>query len=121
MSEEHFRRKLGEILSEGGKPTPRTLAEIVERSGHSRATVLKWLEKLLSSGLITRKPLIEGRGRPKFAYYPAPGLLVPAGGPVDLVSVSFAELQKVCEHQKSGFCKKAVQKCQRSSCPLVRG
>ena len=120
MSEEYFKRKFGEILGEGGKPTPKTLAEIVEKSGHSRATVLKWLEKLESSSLIARKPLIEGRGRPKFVYHPAPSLLVSASRPVDLVSISFAELQKVCEYQKSGFCKKAVQRCQRSSCPLVR-
>jgi predicted transcriptional regulator len=121
MSEEYFKRKFGEILGEGGKPTPKTLTEIVDKSGHSRATVLKWLKKLESSGLITRKPLIKGRGRPKFEYHPAPTLLVSAGGPVDLVSVSFAELQQVCNHQKSEFCEKAVQKCQRSSCPLIKG
>ena len=60
MSEEYFKRKFGEILGEGGKPTPKTLVEIVESSGHSRATVLKWLERLESSGLVTRKPLIKG-------------------------------------------------------------
>jgi len=121
MSEEYFKRRFGEILGEGGEPTPKTLAEIVKESGHSRATVLKWLRKLESSGLIRRKPLIEGRGRPKFVYYPAPGLLIPAGGPADLVSASFAELRKACRHQKSGFCKRAAQRCQRSSCPLVGG
>jgi predicted transcriptional regulator len=120
MSEEYFRHKFGEILSEGGKPMPRTLSEVVERSGHSRATVLKWLGKLESGGLVARKPLIQGRGRPKFLYHPAPELLVSVGRPLDLVSVSFAELQKVCEHQKSGFCKKAVQRCQLTSCPLVK-
>ena len=121
ISEEYFKREFGEILGEGGKPTPKTLAEIVESSGHSRATVLKWLERLESSGLVTRKPLIRGRGRPKFEYHPTPSLLVMAGRSIDFVLVSFAEFQKVCEHQKSGFCKKAVQKCQRSICPLVKG
>jgi len=120
MSEGYFRRRFGEILSESGKPVPRTLAEIVGRSGHSRATVLKWLGKLESSGLIVRKPLIKGRGRPKFVYYPTLDLLTQAGGPADLVLVSFAELQRACEYQKSGFCRKAVQKCQPSGCPLVR-
>lgn len=37
------------------------LTEIVERSGNSLVTVLKWLGRLESEGLITRKPLIEGR------------------------------------------------------------
>lgn len=121
MSEEYFKHKFGEILGGVENPTPRTLAEIVERSGHSRATVLKWLGRLESEGLITRKLLIRGRGRPKFVYYPTQALLTPASGLAELVSVPFAELRKACKYQKSGFCKKAVQKCQLDDCPLVRG
>jgi len=57
MPHESFKQLLGEILSEKGNSTPKTLDEIVEMSGYSRATVHKWLKELESLGMVEKNQL----------------------------------------------------------------
>lgn len=119
MSEKHFRYKFAEILGESGKPTPRTLPEIVKKSEHCRATVIKWLKKFELEGLITKNALVNGRGRPRFLYSPQPALLTSARS-VEFTPLSFSKLRNVCKHRKSRACQKVMQKCQQIDCPLLR-
>jgi hypothetical protein len=120
MSEEYFRRKFGEVFGGIENSAPRTLAELVEKSGHARATVIKWLRKFELEGLIERKPIIKGKGRPKFVYYPNPSLFVQFEKTLNMISLPFDEFRGVCKYEKSGFCKKEVKKCQLADCPILR-
>lgn len=120
MSEKHFKYTFAEILGGAGKPTPKTLAEIVKTSGHCRATVIKWLKKFEREGLITKNALINGRGRPKFVYSPRPALLTLAVRSVEFTPLSFSTLRGACKHQKLRFCYKSMKGCRLSNCPLIK-
>lgn len=98
----YFERRFGEVLTEGGRPAPKTLAEIVKESGHCRATVFKWLKRFESLGLVRREPVVSGRGRPRFLYSPTTKLLNSNGG--NFLTLAFQELQRACRHHKSGSC-----------------
>jgi len=99
-------------------PTPKSLAEIVEESGHCRATVFKWLRRLESLGLVRKEPVINGRGRPRYFYHPTPKLLNSNGG--NLIALPFEELRRACRYHESGFCKLGGQECGASTCDLAK-
>ena len=122
MSEGYFRRRIGSALGEGGRPTPKTLGELVGELGLSRTTVLKWLKILKEQGLLREEPLIVGRGRPRFLYHPTSTLLgsvnLPEEGLSETLLVDFQTLQRACRHRKGGRCKETLNRCRASICPL---
>jgi len=128
MPHESFKQLLGEILSEKGNSTPKTLDEIVEMSGYSRATVHKWLKELESLGMVEKKPVIKGRGRPTTIYYLGSTTLATdkTGGSENSAStpgvfpVHFEKLQHVCIHSRYGHCKETAQECRPDTCPLIQ-
>jgi len=128
MPNESFKHRLAEILGEKGNPTPRTLDEIAEMSGYSRATVHKWLKELESLGVVEKKPVIKGRGRPTTVYYPSSTTLATektrgnehSASPPEVFPVHFERLRHVCIHSRYGYCKETVQECHPSTCPLIQ-
>jgi DNA-binding transcriptional ArsR family regulator len=128
MLNESFKHRLSEIFGEKRNPTPRTLVEIVEMSGYSRATVHKWLKELESEGAVEKKTVVKGLGRPTMVYYPGSAILVTdkTGGiehsasTLGVFPVHFERLQHACIHSRYGYCKETVQECHPDTCYLIR-
>ena len=55
-------REMRGVLAGTGRPTPKTLIEIVEMFGRCRATVIRWLKALETQSFVGREVVIHGRG-----------------------------------------------------------
>ena len=74
--------------------------------------------------VVRRKRPQQGPGRPRFAYALPEGvdgravsaLVDPYKG---LVVLSFDELQRVCRHEKGGYCKEIRGVCAPRNCPKI--
>ncbi|PIU14900.1 MAG: hypothetical protein COT21_00310 [Hadesarchaea archaeon CG08_land_8_20_14_0_20_51_8] len=127
MLNESFKHRLSDFLGKQRNPTPRTLREIVKLSGYSRATVHKWLKELESDGVIEKKSVKKGRGRPTAVYYPSSAIFTDrteysehSVSTPGIFPVHFDKPQHVCIHSRYGYYKETVQECHPDTCPLIR-
>ena len=99
---------------------PLGLSELVGETGFARQTVHNHLQSLVERGLVVKKTLPGGRGRPKVKYRLTPGL--PRDLPttdLQVVLLLFKKLKTVCRHEKGGRCKQIRNRCDPSLCPLT--
>lgn len=69
-------KKIVGLLCQGGQPSPRSLARLVEKTGLARSTVMTHLKHLEANALLEKEELLQGNvGRPKTLYKPSPKLL----------------------------------------------
>ncbi len=103
------------------RSAPWTVRQLVERSGHSRASIFKWLRLLEVKGLVKRQMMISGRGRPKLLYRPSQTALEtrPIEEVGETATIQFGKLRQICRYEKGGFCKKQLKQCQPPSCPFT--
>jgi response regulator of citrate/malate metabolism len=67
--------RIARLLCQGGQPTPRSLAKLVERADLARSTVM-YLKHLESQALVVKEEILQGSvGRPKTLYKPSSKLL----------------------------------------------
>ena len=113
---------LASALSEGGKPSPKTLRGLMEATGLSRVTVLKYVKSLRNQGLIAEKTLIQGRGRPRLLFQPSKTFLRMTSAvkqEEEPILIRFEKLKTLCRHAKGGRCKKTLRSCRIDLCPLT--
>jgi len=120
MSESYVCELLAPVLVSDGKPSAKTLSELIKGTGLSRVTVLKYVKRLKDQGLITEKPLIQGRGRPKLLFQPTQPFLriistVKRGD--ETVLIKFEKLKTLCKHMKEDRCKQTLKLCYANLCP----
>jgi len=120
MSESYVCELLASVLVLEGKPSAKTLSELIKGTGLSRVTVLKYVKKLKDQGLIAEKPLIQGRGRPKLLFQPTQPFLkmistVKQGDETALIR--FEKLKTLCKHMKGDRCKQTLKLCYTNLCP----
>jgi len=69
-------KKIAELLSHDGQPSPRSLARLVEKTGLARSTVMAHLRHLEANSLLEKEEILqESVGRPKMLYKPSTKLL----------------------------------------------
>jgi len=112
-------REMRGVLAGTGRPTPKTLIEIVEMCGRCRATVIRWLKALEMQGFVRRGVVIHGGGRPRALYHPTQLLLTPPKLIEENVAIAFSKFQQMCKHEKGRWCKAWKTGCQASSCPYI--
>lgn len=120
MSESYVCELLASVLVLEGKPSSKTLSELIKGTGLSRVTVLKYVKKLKDQGLITEKPLIHGRGRPKLLFQPAQPFLKMISTEKrgdETVLIRFEKLKSLCKHMKGDRCKQTLKLCYANLCP----
>ena len=68
--------RIARLLCQGGQPTPRSLAKLVERADLAWSTVMLHLKHLESQALVVKEEILQGSvGRPKTLYKPSSKLL----------------------------------------------
>jgi len=113
---------LASALSEGGKPSPKTLRGLMEATGLSRVTVLKYVKSLRNQRLITEKTLIQGRGRPRLLFQPSKTFLRMTSAvkqEEEPILIRFEKLKTLCRHAKGSRCKKTLRSCRIDLCPFT--
>ena len=117
-----YDRKILEVLRDG---KPRNFRQILSEVGFSYNTLRLHLAQLVDHGLVARKKRPQqGPGRPQFAYALPKGvdgravsvLVDPYKG---LVVLSFDELQRICRHEKGGYCKEIRGGCAPQNRPKI--
>ena len=103
----------------------RNFHQILSEVGFSYNTLRLHLAQLVEQGLVARrKRPQQGPGRPQFAYALPKGvdgrsvsaLVDPYKG---LVALSFNELQRICRHEKGGYCKEIRGGCAPQNRPKI--
>jgi predicted ArsR family transcriptional regulator len=104
---------------------PRNFQQILSEVRFSYNTLRPNLAQLIDQGLVAkRKRPQQEPGRPGFAYSLAKGV---DGRNVSalvdlykgLVVLSFDELQRICRHEKGGYCKEIRGRCTPQNCPKI--
>jgi len=107
---------IGRCLAKGS----RSLAQLIEGTGFSRATIFNHLPHL---GSAVSRELVRAkrRGRPSLIYklVKAHLNLEAQSKPLGMVSISFPKLKHVCRFEKGGFCKEQRKACTSGTCPLI--
>jgi DNA-binding transcriptional regulator GbsR (MarR family) len=120
MSESYVCELLASVLVSDGKPSSKTLSELIKGTGLSRVTILKYVKRLKDQGLIAEKPLIHGRGRPRLLFQPTQPFLrmiSTAKRGDETVLIRFERLKTLCKHMKGGRCKQTLKLCYANLCP----
>jgi len=100
-----------------------TLNEIKEKVGFSHNTLQQHLEDLLERGVLERRKQSQiGPGRPTYIYKIPENL---KGRPLTTILTSgtnwvvipFDVLQRICRHEKGGYCKEIRGRCRAINCP----
>jgi len=107
---------LDEVLLKVLISGPKTLNDLIEETGLSRATVFKHLSHL--RGLVSDEPVLKGeKGRPSLSYR----LLKPLSSlpTADLVFLPFTRLRRACRFEKGNWCKERKKMCSPQICPLL--
>ena len=103
----------------------RNFQQILSRVELSYNTLRLHLAQLVEHDLVVRrKRPQQGPGRPQFTYTLSKGvdgravsaLVDPYKG---LVVLSFDRLQRICRHEKGGYCKEIRGSCAPHSCPHI--
>jgi predicted ArsR family transcriptional regulator len=101
-----------------GKDGTLSLGQLIDRSGFARQTVYNHLNHLIAAGIVSKKAVRRGRGRPAILYilskHPVRGVEWS-----DVVSLTFQRLRHVCRFEKGGRCKKTKGMCTAENCPLT--
>jgi len=101
-----------------GKDGTLSLGQLIDRSGFARQTVYNHLNHLIAAGIVSKKAVRRGRGRPAILYilskHPVRGVEWS-----DVVSLTFQRLRHVCRFEKGGRCKKTKGICTAENCPLT--
>ena len=114
-----YDRRILAVLRNGKS---RNFQQILSEVGFSYNTLRLHLAQLVEHGLVVRrKRPQQGPGRPQFAYALHKGvdgqavsaLVDPYKG---LVVLSFANLQRICRHEKGGYCKEIRGRCAPRNC-----
>ena len=117
-----YDRRILAVLREGRS---RNFQQILSEAGFSYNTLRLHLAQLVENGLVLRrKRPQQGPGRPRFAYALPKGvdgqavsaLVDPYKG---LVVLSFDKLQRICRHEKGGYCKEIRGRCTPQNCPQI--
>jgi len=99
------------------------ISSILSEVGFSYNTLRLHLARLVEHGLVVRrKRPQQGPGRPQFTYASPEGvngravsaLVDPYKG---LVVLPFDKLQRICRHEKGGYCKGIRGRCAPRNCP----
>jgi DNA-binding transcriptional ArsR family regulator len=116
-----FDRKIIKTLDQ----KPQTFHQIFTAVGFTHNTLQQHLDQLLERGLVERhKQPQEGPGRPVYVYsipknligMPISAILNPETG---LVVLSLDGLQRLCRHEKGGYCKEIRSSCGARDCPKI--
>jgi predicted ArsR family transcriptional regulator len=113
---DHVDAAIGRCLAKGS----RSLAQLIEETGFSRATIFNHLPHL--GGAVSRELVrARRRGRPSLLYKlaKAPHNLDARSKPQGIVSMSFPKLKHACRFEKGGFCKQVRKPCTSQTCPLI--
>jgi predicted ArsR family transcriptional regulator len=108
---------LVEILSSHKKGDGVNLKHLMTASGHARQTVHDHLKHLTASGLVSKKTVKHGRGRPEILYRVNRQAFRMSERAV-VVSLAFERLRRVCRLEKGGWCKEVRGECVPGNCPL---
>ena len=116
-----FDRRILEALSSG---KARSFQDILSMVDFSHNTLRQHLDQLMDRGLVERrKKPQKGPGRPIYLYSLSgdarrsiSALLRPDLG---LVALSFDTLQRLCRHEKGGYCKEIRGGCYAQKCPKI--
>ncbi len=98
----------------------RSLVQLIEETGFSRATIFKHLPHL--GGAVSRELVrAKRRGRPSLLYKLGNVHLnlEAQSKPLGTVSISFPKLKHACRFEKGGFCKQLMKACAPQTCPIV--
>jgi len=117
-----YDRRILAALKDG---KPRNFQQILSEVEFSYNTLRLHLAQLVEHDLVVkRKRPQKGPGRPQFAYALPEGvdgravsaLVDPYKG---LVVLSFDKLQRICRHEKGGYCKEIRGRCAPLNCPHI--
>ena len=117
-----YDRRILAVLRDG---KPRNFQQILSEVEFSYNTLRLHLAQLVEHGLVVRrKRPKQSPGRPLFAYALPKGvdgravsaLVDPYKG---LVVLSFDRLQRICRHEKGGYCKEIRGRCAPQNCPQI--
>ena len=117
-----FDRGILAVLRDGRS---RNFQQILSEVGFSPNTLRLHLVQLVEQDLVVRqKRPQEGPGRPQFTYSLPKGvdgravsaLVDPYKG---LVVLPFERLQRVCRHEKGGYCEEIRSRCAPQNCPQI--
>jgi predicted ArsR family transcriptional regulator len=68
--------KIVGLLNQGGQPSPRSLAKLMEKTGLARSSVMAHLKHLEIEALVSKEEILGGSvGRPKMLYKPTAKLV----------------------------------------------
>ena len=117
-----YDRRILAVLRDG---EPRNFQQILSEVAFSYNTLRIHLAQLMEQGLVVRRKMPQqGPGRPQFSYSLPKGvdgravsaLVDPYKG---LVVLSFDKLQRICRHEKGGYCKEIRGRCAPRNCPQI--
>jgi len=117
-----YDRRILAVLRDGKS---RNFQQILSEAGFSYNTLRLHLAQLVEHDLVLRrKRPQQGPGRPHFTYSLPKGvdgravsaLVDPYKG---LVVLTFDKLQRICRHEKGGYCKEIRGRCAPQNCPQI--
>jgi len=116
-----FDERIMSVLKDG---RPRNFHQLLGEVDFSHNTLRTHLNALVEKGLIVREKMsVKGRGRPRFMYSMPRGALhlassIPTDS-VEVVSMTFKELKRLCRFQRGGRCRKIKNPCEAQNCPQI--
>jgi len=108
-------RSLVEVLSRDGTLS---LGQLIDRSGFARQTVYNHLNHLMTAGIVSKKAVKRGRGRPAILYSLSKHSVRGVEWS-DVVSLTFQRLRHACRFEKGGWCKETKGMCTAENSPLT--
>jgi predicted ArsR family transcriptional regulator len=115
-----FERKIIEVLSSG---EPKDFHNLLSKVDNHN-TLRQHLDQLIARGLVERRKVPkEGPGRPSYRYSlngdTRRSIAALLRADLGLVMLSFAVLQRLCRHEKGGYCKEIRGGCDSQKCPKI--
>jgi len=117
-----FDERVLAVLSDG---KPKFFAQLLGEVDFSRNTLRLHLKRLTAQSLaVKEKTLSNGRGRPKYTYFPSPRVrqqvsAAPSDPSITIAALPFSRLRHLCRFEKGGYCKQTRNKCDAGSCPQI--
>jgi hypothetical protein len=100
-------------------------AQLLGEVGFGRNALKLHPKRLTAQSLaVKEKTLSNGRGRPKYAYFPSPRVrqqvsAAPSDPSITIAALPFSRLRHLCRFEKGGYCKQTRNKCDAGSCPQI--
>jgi predicted ArsR family transcriptional regulator len=89
----------------------------MQKTNLSKQTAHNHLKHLIRDGVLTRKAVIQGKGRPTIYYRRTSKPLRQVKG--EVVSITFNQLKKLCKKRQSDYCQEKNKECDISICPAI--